>query len=99
MSEFRRGLRSPSLGGAVEIIEEEDDVGAVSRAETGSILALVSLRFLDDRIHPKDAAAKSKSKSWFTARKTQVCSCVSPGGRSKSHDCGPEPFSLSLSVD
>ncbi|KAF2586711.1 hypothetical protein F2Q70_00035525 [Brassica cretica] len=42
--------------------EEEDDVGAVSRDETGLILALVSLRFLDVRIHPKDATANPESR-------------------------------------
>ena len=47
--------------------EEEDDVGAVSRDETGSILALVSLRFLDVRIHPKDATANPESR-WRRSR-------------------------------
>ncbi|KAF2540716.1 hypothetical protein F2Q68_00030757 [Brassica cretica] len=42
--------------------EEEDDVGAVSRDETGLILALVILRFLDVRIHPKDATANPESR-------------------------------------
>ncbi|KAF3609310.1 hypothetical protein DY000_02051422 [Brassica cretica] len=67
--------------------EEEDDVGAVSRDETGLILALVSLRFLDVRIHPKNDSKSriaAKAKAWFTERKTWACSGVSPGGRSKS---------------
>ncbi|KAF2552778.1 hypothetical protein F2Q68_00035079 [Brassica cretica] len=42
--------------------EEEDDVGAVSRDETGLILALVSLRFLDVRIHPKNTTANPGSR-------------------------------------
>ncbi|KAL0772625.1 hypothetical protein Bca101_037776 [Brassica carinata] len=42
--------------------EEEDDVGAVSRDETGLILALVSLGFLDVRIHPKNATANPESR-------------------------------------
>ncbi|KAG2291954.1 hypothetical protein Bca4012_007937 [Brassica carinata] len=48
--------------------EEEDDVRAVSRDETGLILALVSLRFLDVMIHPKNITAlslRSRSlRSW-----------------------------------
>ncbi|KAF2544304.1 hypothetical protein F2Q68_00030754 [Brassica cretica] len=42
--------------------EEEDDVRAVSRDETGLILSLVSLRFLDVRIHLKDATENPESR-------------------------------------